>query len=62
MVSDFAEYRFHVRRLKTNIARCAIWINIPVALLNFILVQLDGFDLLSTFIRPLLASWILSLA
>jgi hypothetical protein len=62
MPSDFAEYCFHIRRLQTGIARCAIWINIPVALLNFILVQLDGFALLPTLIRPLLASCILSLA
>jgi hypothetical protein len=62
MPSDFAEYCLHIRRLQTGIARCAIWINVPAALLNFILVQLDGFDLLPTLVRPLLASWILSLA
>lgn len=62
MPSDFAEYCLHVRRLQTRIARCAIWINIPAALLNFVLAQLDGFDILPPLVRPLLASWILSLA
>jgi hypothetical protein len=62
MPSEFAEYCLHIRRLQTGIARCAIWINIPVALLNFILLQLDGFDLPPTLIGPLLASWMLSLA
>jgi hypothetical protein len=62
MASNFAEYCLHSRRLQTKIARCAIWINIPIALLNFILVQFAGFDLLPALIRPLLASWILSLA
>ena len=62
MPSDFAEYGLHIRRLQTKIARCAIWVNIPAALLNFILVQLDGFELLPPLIRPLLSSWILSLA
>ena len=62
MPSDFAEYCLHIWRLQTKIARCAIWINVPVALLNFVLVQLDGFDLLPHLVRPLLASWILSLA
>jgi hypothetical protein len=41
MASDFAEYRLHIRRLQTGVARFAIWFNIPLALLNFILVQLD---------------------
>lgn len=48
MASDFAEYCLHVRRLETRIACCAICIDIPVALMNFALVQLDSFDLLST--------------
>jgi hypothetical protein len=58
----FAEYYLHHRRLQTKITRCIIWINIPPALLNFTLVQLDGFGLLPTIIEPLIASWILSLA
>jgi hypothetical protein len=62
MPSDFAEYCLHIRRLQTKIARCAVWINIPAALLNFVLVQLDGFDLLPPLVRPLLANWIVSLA
>jgi len=61
MPSDFAECCLHLRQLQTKTARFAIWINIPVALINFILVQSDGFDLLPTFIKPLMASEILSL-
>jgi hypothetical protein len=61
MASDFAEYCLHIKRLQTRIARCAIWINIPLALLNFILVQFDGFGVLPSPVRPLLADWILSL-
>jgi membrane protein YdbS with pleckstrin-like domain len=61
MASDFAEFCLHIRRLQTRIARCVYWINIPLALLNFILVQLDGFRVLPSSVRPLLASWILSL-
>jgi hypothetical protein len=55
MASDFAEYCLHIKRLQTRIARCAIWINIPLALLNFILVQFDGFGVLPSPVRPLLA-------
>jgi hypothetical protein len=61
MASDFAEFCLYIRRLQTRIARYAIWINIPLALLNFILVQFDGFGVLPSLLRPLLASWILSL-
>jgi hypothetical protein len=61
MASDFAEFCLHIKRLQTRTARCAIWINIPLALLNYILVQLDGFKILPTYVRPLLASWVLSL-
>jgi len=62
MASDFAEYCLHIRQLQTRTARYAIWINIPVALLNFFLVQLAGFNLLPTYIRSWLASWTSSLA
>jgi hypothetical protein len=62
VASGFAEYYLYSRRLQTKITRCVIWINIPPALLNFTLVQLDGFGLLPTIIEPLIASWILSLA
>jgi hypothetical protein len=61
MASDFAEYCLHIKRLQTRIAWCALWINIPLALLNYVLVQSDGFGVLSTHVRPLLANWILSL-
>ena len=61
MASDFAEYCLHIRQLQTRIGRCAIWINIPAALLKFILVQLSDLDLLPIYTRPTPASWILSL-
>lgn len=61
MASDFAEYCLHIRQLQTKVARCAIWINIPAALLNYILAQLSDLDLLPIYTRPTPASWILSL-
>jgi hypothetical protein len=61
MASGFAEFCLHIRQLRTRIARFAFWINIPLALLNYILVQFDGFGALPTHVRPLLANWILSL-
>ena len=51
MSSDFAEYCLHVRQLQTKVARCAIWINIPAALLNFIIVQTNDLGLLPTHIQ-----------
>lgn len=61
MASDFAEYCLHVRQLQTKIARCAIWINIPAALLNFILVQTNDLGVLPIHIRSWPVSWAFSL-
>jgi hypothetical protein len=61
MASDFAEYCQHVRQLQTKIARFAIWINLPAALLNFVLAQLSDLGLLPihSILTPI--SWTLSL-
>jgi hypothetical protein len=61
MASDFAEFCLYVQRLQTKIARYAIWINIPAALLNFILVQLNNLGFLSIYVRPTPVRWTLSL-
>lgn len=61
MASDFAEYCLHVRQLQTKIARFAIWINIPAALLNFVLAQLGDFCLLPIHFTSTPISWTLSL-
>ena len=61
MASDLAEYCLHVRQLQTKIARCAIWINIPAALLTFILVRTNDVVVLPIHIRRWPASWTFSL-
>ena len=38
VASELAEYCLHVRQLRTRVARYTIWINTPIALLNFTLV------------------------
>ena len=61
IASDFAEYCLHIRQLQTKVARCAIWMNIPAALLNFILVQTNDLGVLPIHIRSWPASWTFSL-
>jgi hypothetical protein len=61
MVSEFAEYCLHVRQLQPKIARFAIWINIPAALLNFVLAQLGDLGLLPMYFRSTPISRTLSL-
>jgi len=61
MASSSAEYCLHVRQLQTKIASVAVWINIPAALLHFILIQLNDLGFLSIYIRPTPARRTLSL-
>lgn len=60
MASDLAGHCLHARQLQTKIARCAIWINIPAALTNFILVQVNDLGVLPTYIQSWPASWTFS--